>query len=193
MSRLATALTKAMTDLGAEVEHGPVGLNGETSSASFSPDKVYRYTLHRTWGAEPPVVFVMLNPSTADAFRLDPTVRRCTQFARDWGAGGLVVLNIFALRSTDPKGLYDAERDPVGPLNDQVFLSLPRDEPMHLPIVCAWGAHGGLDGRGPEVAGILLGRGLTLTSLGQTKNGHPKHPLYLKGDTQPSEFSTTPV
>ena len=86
--------------------------------AVFSPNGVYRYSLSRVWKREKGLVlFLLLNPSTADANVLDPTLRRCMSFAEAWGYGGILVGNIFALRSTDPQFLY-LSRDPIGPTND---------------------------------------------------------------------------
>lgn len=81
---------------------------GEEATATFSPDRTYRYALTRRWRADLPVAaFLMLNPSTADAFVLDPTVRRCIGFARAWNTGGVLVLNLFGLRASNPSALYD--------------------------------------------------------------------------------------
>ena len=97
------------------------------NAAAFSPDRRYRYTLRRQWDdALPYCLFVMLNPSTADATQDDPTIRRCIGFTKAWGFGGLLVGNLFALRSTDPAALYHAD-DPVGPENDSCLRTL-RDE-----------------------------------------------------------------
>src|SRR4028119_2392792 len=90
----------------------------EHRGAIFDPTRTYRYALWRTWdAARPPVAFVLLNPSTADARRDDPTIRRCANFARTWGFGGLEVVNLFAFRATHPTDLKCAA-DPVGPQND---------------------------------------------------------------------------
>lgn len=152
------------------------------ASATFSADRVFRYTLTRTWDPDGPVVnFLMLNPSTADAFALDPTNRRCVGFAQVWGFGRLVTTNIFALRSTDPKGLRDAA-DPVGPRNDTIILDAARSADL---VVAAWGNHGAFLDRGAQVAGILHAEGLTPHHLRLTSAGHPAHPLYLPGDLRP--------
>jgi hypothetical protein len=156
---------------------------GETATAEFSRCRTYRYALTRTWDIRlPPATFVLLNPSTADAFVVDPTVRRCLGFARDWGCGALLVLNAFALRSTDPKGLY-RHPDPVGPANDEVIAGWAPH--MTGPVIVGWGVNGSHRGRGPAVARLLADRGVTVRCLGTTLDGHPRHPLYLRCDLRP--------
>jgi hypothetical protein len=83
----------------------------------------------------------MLNPSTADASQDDPTIRRCIGFARQWGCGRLVVLNLFAFRATDPADLKRAA-DPVGPENRAWFDRTLVDDLVGGPVVCGWGVHG---------------------------------------------------
>src|SRR5689334_19453129 len=101
----------------------------------------YRYVLTRQVGpGSRRATFVMLNPSTADATNDDPTIRRCIGFAREWGCGRLVVLNLFAFRATDPADLKRAI-DPVGPENRDWFERTLRP-PHDGPLVCAWGVHG---------------------------------------------------
>jgi len=149
-----------------------------TATAQFSPCRTYRYVLTRTWGGGPPAVFVMLNPSTADAMADDPTIRRCKQFARRSARGGLVVVNLFALRATDPRELRK-HRDPVGEDNDWCIREYCAPGAL---IVAAWGAHGSLRGRDRAVAGLLRGVGADLRCLGTTAAGAPRHPLYVRGD-----------
>ena len=92
-------------------------------SAAFSPCRRYRYCLSRVWNPKlPSVMFVGLNPSTADEQEDDPTVRRCIGFARNWNFGGLILVNLFAYRSTDPADLLRVD-DPVGPGNDKHILA----------------------------------------------------------------------
>lgn len=148
----------------------------ERRSATFDPARTYRYVLQRRWSDAAPAVFVMLNPSTADAMVDDPTIRRCLGFARRERRGGLVVVNLFALRATDPKALY-AHRDPVGPANDAVLAATCAQADL---LIAAWGAHGSLHGRDQAVARLLAGR--DVQCLGTTKDGHPCHPLYLPAD-----------
>lgn len=152
-------------------------LAGGLAAAVFdSTARMYRYLLTRIWDpAARPVVFVMLNPSTADALEDDPTIRRCTAFARRERAGGLVVVNLFGLRSTDPRALLH-HPDPVGRHND-AFVRQATD--MADTVVCAWGAAGVTGDRGREVARALAARRLPLWCLGRTSTGQPRHPLYL--------------
>lgn len=166
----------------------------EHATATFSPGRVYRYALTRRWDTDRPMAaFVMLNPSTADAFTVDPTVRRCVSFACDWGAGGVLIVNLFALRSTDPRALY-SHPDPVGPDNDTVITwHLSAMTEVVTPVIAAWGVHGELHGRGREVAALLAARRVPLSCLGTTKDGHPKHPLYLPASATPTEFPYGPL
>jgi len=161
-------------------------------SAVFSLDRVHRYALAREWdAARPPAVFVMLNPSTADAFIMDPTVTRCRGFAITWGCGGLLVLNAFALRSTDPRRLR-THPDPVGVDNDRV-ISAVLDAGEVGPVTVAWGSDPTLlrSGRAGQLLTLLREHGLHPQCLGMTKDGHPRHPLYVRGDTQPQTFQET--
>lgn len=148
--------------------------------ASFSPCERYRYSLGRTWDFDRmPVLFVGLNPSTADDRVDDPTIRRCIRFARDWGYGGVLMGNLFAYRATDPKDMK-AALDPVGERND---YWLGRLADMAGLVVAAWGAHGDHRGRAQAVvdAGVLG----SFTVLGLTAGGHPRHPLYMKAACRP--------
>lgn len=150
------------------------------SGADFSPNRRYRYTLWRTWDSEKPRLnFLMLNPSTADEYQNDPTVERCERRARADGYGGLVVTNLFALRSTDPGALYLAA-DPIGPENDAAIL---REAQRAGRVICAWGIHGQHQGRGHQVAAMLLAAGVDLYALRVTGAGEPGHPLYIGYDT----------
>jgi len=150
---------------------------------------LYRYSLTHKWsgGPEKKLVFLMLNPSTADAFKADPTVARCMVWAQRWGYGELEVVNIFAYRATNPSVMKEAE-DPVGPLNNAFIKGAADTADL---IVCGWGAHGEYRGRGQEVASRIL-RGRTLTCLEVIAGGHPKHPLYIKGNLKPKAFSYGP-
>jgi hypothetical protein len=145
--------------------------------AIISPDGVYRYRLTRVWDTRRPVlVWVMLNPSTADATTDDPTVRRCTAFARAWGYGGIEVVNLFALRATSPAELR-THADPAGPLCD-AYLACAVVSPGAV-VVLAWGAnadHPPVRGRARDVLAMLQRRRVDVRCLGVTAGGHPVHP-----------------
>lgn len=164
--------------------------------ASFGgKDDCYRYTLWRTWDRRlPTAVFAMLNPSTADAVKLDPTLTRCVKFARRWGAGKMLVVNIFALRSPHPRDLLEV-KDPVGPLNNGA-ISLAAEEARNTWgwFVCGWGNHGALLERNLEVMVDLKVRLLPLDPLclGVTDHGHPKHPLARGRAWIPDDFTPAP-
>jgi hypothetical protein len=149
------------------------------SGAAFSSDRVYRYALWRTWGTvgTRTLMFIGLNPSTADETADDPTIRRCVAFAKAWGCyDRLVMANLFALRATDPREML-AHPDPIGPDNDAWLRRLANESML---VVGAWGVHGAHRGREQEVRRIFD----QLHCLGTTKAGHPRHPLYLRADTQ---------
>lgn len=150
-------------------------------SAIISECGTYRYLLTRPSEVENPdlgtALFIMLNPSTADAELDDPTIRRCRGFARTWGCAGITVANLYALRATDPAALL-CHPDPVGPECDEHLFSLAKE---YGDVVCAWGANAKPD-RVKVVTRILQGAGARLWCLGTTKHGHPRHPLYIKAD-----------
>lgn len=148
------------------------------SDALFSACGLYRYTLSRTWGDEPAVCWIMLNPSKATAEISDPTVTRCIRFAERWGAGGIVVVNLFALRSTDPGELYKSKA-PIGQQNDWHIQESARGR----RVVAAWGNHGGHLGRAADVLAMLRAADVGIECLGWTKAYQPKHPLYVAADT----------
>lgn len=173
-------------------EHLQVGLrtnqlfdvhDDRASGALFSKCRTWRYALWRRWdfGSRCKMVaFVGLNPSTADESIDDPTIRRCKNFAKEWGFGGMYMLNAYAFRATDPKDMKAAS-DPVGPDNDE-WLSFYGTEATE--IIAAWGVHCEL-GRERAVCETI---GKLITCLGRTKDGRPKHPLYLRADTKPEPF-----
>ncbi len=150
----------------------------QQSGAKISDCGLYRYRLWRTWDEDkPPLVFVMLNPSTADADKDDPTIRRCMGFARRLGHGGIVVCNLFAYRATAPEVLSTVA-DPVGPMNDEEIVVAC----MARRVVAAWGAEPFARKRAADVTRRLKDAGVALYCLGVTKEGCPRHPLYVKGD-----------
>lgn len=153
------------------------------TGALFSACRRYRYCLWRRWDIDKPVcLFVGLNPSTADETVDDPTIRRCVRFAKDWGYGTIHMANIFAYRATDPMVMRAMGRNAIGPLNNEYLTQLARAADL---TVAAWGTHGIHQGRGAAVRAMLLDAGVRPHVLGLTKNGYPKHPLYLPGSLQP--------
>lgn len=155
--------------------------------AIISDCKKYRYSLWRTWDeTKPKVLFIMLNPSTADENIDDPTIRRCISFAKDWGYGSLVVGNLFALRATDPKELLNSE-DPMG-CDNIVYLNKMYDE-CDL-IVCAWGNSGIVNKICKKFKEYepLTNAPVDLSYIDLAKDGTPKHPLYLKKELKPKKF-----
>lgn len=163
----------------------PVGLDGRCNACELPA--LYRYNLTRRWGPGLLVLWVMLNPSTADARALDPTLRRCAGYARRWGYGGMVIRNLFALRSTDPKGLRDAD-DPVGPANDDWLGLHPSVDGIGLTMV-GWGQHV-LKTVRPEHRMRWFEAARLLTDphcVGRCAGtpGMPKHPLYQPADADP--------
>jgi hypothetical protein len=146
----------------------------------------YRYALRRVWDdALGSVLFVMMNPSTADPFVDDPTVAKCQRYARAWGYGTLWVGNTFAYRATDQKQLLQVA-DPVGPANDEWLLKMAEQAGI---IVLAYGKpHNDLRQRGRDVARLLMRAGHKLHVLKLCIDGTPSHPLYLKGTLKPTLF-----
>lgn len=143
----------------------------------------YRYQLWRIWDESKPLaVFIMLNPSTADADEDDPTIRRCMNYARSWGYGGIKVVNLFAYRATNPTELKIVS-DPIGPLNNQYIFDAVNNSDI---VIAAWGTHGNLHNRNKKIIRIFEDK---LQHLGLTKDGHPKHPLYLKADLKPVKWA----
>ena len=159
----------------------------ELSDACISPCGLYRYSLSRAWDfdlTKPRVGWIMLNPSTADAEVNDPTIRRCMEFSRTWGFHGIAVRNLFAVRTYSPIEMKN-HADPIGNENDKAILDLIGACPL---IVAAWGTHGGYKQRDNHVVRIVRETGAKLHCLGTTKEGFPKHPLYVKGDVKPVPF-----
>jgi hypothetical protein len=174
-------------------------------TALFSPCGRYRYLLTRTWHGLPArdepagqrkptgrvpaprtILWIMLNPSTADAERDDPTIRRCIGFSRRWGYGVMHAVNIFALRSTNPSELLRAP-DPVGPQTD---LHIRRAAAVSSEIIVAWGAFPLAAERGERVMSLLeAAMGRRIRSLGLTASGSPRHPLYLRATARRRPFA----
>ncbi len=154
------------------------------SFAVYSDCGAYRYALGRDWGTGPRINFVMLNPSTADETRNDPTVERCERRARALGFGGFCVTNLFAFRATAPRDLKAAD-DPIGPDNDATLRTVAASADM---VLCAWGIHGSHHRRDSAVERILRQTVPTLWHLGVTQAGAPRHPLYLPYAAVPQQW-----
>jgi len=141
--------------------------------AIFSKCQLYRYMLWRIWDTDrSDLMIVGLNPSTADAQKDDPTIRRCIQFARDLGFGGVYIANLFAYKATLPSNLFKAT-DPVGPLNN-FFLSEFKN--LVSTVLVAWGNHGVFLEQNQRVLKLFENP----YCLKINKSGEPAHPLYLK-------------
>jgi hypothetical protein len=121
----------------------------------------------------------MLNPSIADAAQVDPTVRRAITFSMRWGFLEGWVANVFAIRSTDPKSLYEYP-DPIGPGNDRAIADMASQADR---IVLAWGNHGRYGDRFHQILDLLSPMRKRCGYLGLTGQGMPRHPLYVRGDT----------
>jgi len=154
--------------------------------ATISKCGIYRYQLWREIGGRlGPVLFIMLNPSTADAEKDDPTIRRCIGYAKKWGHDRLFVGNLFAYRSTDPKNLRKAD-NPVGDDNNRFLTEMANKSCL---VIAAWGTNGSLHGRDREVIGMLDKDWNPLWVLRKTKKGYPSHPLYLPKNIKPIRYS----
>jgi hypothetical protein len=140
----------------------------------------YRYQLWRRWSAGPELLWILLNPSTADAEHDDATIRKCIGFSRRWDYGGLRVINLFAYRATAPADLLAAS-DPVGPENDAVIRSLRTRE-----CIVAWGNHGDFHDRAVQVLKMLR---RPVFCVGITASGQPKHPVRLSYSTPRQVYS----
>jgi len=181
-----------------------------SAGARISADGKYRYRLWREWrggelwnwwenggrpvldGSGQPIgepkvcLFVMLNPSTADGVKDDSTIRKCVGFARRWGYDRLDVVNLFAYRVTNPHRLLalNHDDDPVGWENQRSIHESSADADI---VVAAWGAHGGHLGQDETALGWLA-CDKPVMCLGETADGHPRHPLYVPYDTELRPF-----
>ena len=149
--------------------------------AKFSGCRKYRYFLWRVWDqSKSHVMFVGLNPSTADEIEDDHTLIRCMNYARSWGYGGVCMANLFAFRATEPEVMF-AAHDPIGRDNDSWLIELSQKAAI---VVAAWGNSGSFKGRSNEVKQLLS----NLHCLKINKSGEPAHPLYQKASLQPVPF-----
>ena len=150
-------------------------------SAIFSPCETYRYSLTRIWNhKKKPILFIGLNPSTADENNDDPTIRKCMHYVYQWGFGGLIMVNLFAFRATLPNDLKKS-KFPVGKNNNQFIINAAQKSEM---TIVAWGNDGQLYGRDNEVLELISNP----MCINTNKTGQPAHPLYQKNDATPKSY-----
>lgn len=158
---------------------------GRDSEAVYSPCERYRYALTRVWDpGRKRLLYIMLNPSKATELANDPTIERCERRARALGYGAFRVCNLFALRETDPARLKRARR-PVGSENDSQLREAVQ---WADDVLCAWGVHGAHRDRCTEVSALLYRCDVPALVLGLTRDGHPRHPLYLPYSARPRSW-----
>lgn len=161
------------------------------TGATFSPCRTWRYSLWRIWNSALPwLAMGMLNPSRADEMDNDPTVERCERRADMMGCGSLFVFNAYALRSTDPNGLYN-HHDPVGPDNDAYIRTICFNTKRYGgTLIVGWGNHCDAvrPGRTRQILDLIREAGVTPMCLKRNKDGSPIHPLYVGYDVQPVEY-----
>ena len=151
-------------------------------TASFSSCRKYRYSLSRIWDKQKKfVLFIGLNPSTADEEVDDPTIRRCSGYAQKWGYGGFIMVNLFAYRTTLPSNLKKVKY-PVGSENDKYIVKLSKKADI---TVAAWGNNGNLYSRDKQILSLVP----NLMCLKINKSGQPAHPLYLNKDLKLTKFA----
>jgi len=151
-------------------------------NATFSNCRTYRYSLSCIWDKKKKfVLFIGLNPSTADEKVDDPTIRRCVNYAKNWGYGGFLMVNLFAYRTTLPSNLKKVKY-PIGSENDKYIVTLSKKADI---TVAAWGNHGNLYSRDKQVLSLVP----SLMCLKINKSGQPAHPLYLKKGLKLTKFA----
>ena len=188
---LVAAGADALDAVACRTAHRRAHAGGEAVSAHISPCGRYRYLLSRPpfetcrhVANARPAVFCMLNPSTADAVTDDPTIRRLRGYARDWGCAGIIVVNLYALRATNPRELRTAN-DPVGPENDDYLYQAASES---RDVICAWGKSARPD-RVNRALEIFRSARAKTWCLALSKDGTPKHPLYLRANLKPFNWS----
>lgn len=153
--------------------------------AVYSECGLYRYLLTICWDETGRhLACVMLNPSQATELVNDPTIERCERRAKALGFGRLSVANLFALRQTSPAKLKAADH-PEGVDNTRFLETIARDSDT---ILAAWGVHGTHLDQGARVEALLRAAAKPLITLGLTKHGHPRHPLYIAHATEPQAW-----
>lgn len=155
------------------------------SEAGISSDKKYRWWLFRCWAASLPlIIWVMMNPSTADHTKNDPTILKIIRYSTKWGYGAALVLNIYAFRSSKPENLPQVLSAAVGKANDWWIRTIFRFAARkNIPVVCAWGVKH--QNRGDWVRVAADEAGLQLMCLELALNAEPKHPRFLSEDLRP--------
>lgn len=170
----------------------------EPNGAWATADGKHRLLLWRSWSSAPRALFAMLNPSTADASDDDPTIRRCVAFAQGWGCGGILVVNLYSLIESDSKRLWDVEPEQRLAPADALGSAASTHAEVYDgavarclgDLVVAWGAIApGAHKRVEELLGVCARRHRSVRCLGTTRQGHPRHPLYLAGSTPLESFS----
>lgn len=149
----------------------------------LSSCRTYRYCLWREWDNSNTryVMFIGVNPSTADEVEDDATIRRCVGYAKNWGFGALCMVNLFAFRARDPEDMK-LSKHPIGSDNDRWIMELSNEAEW---IIAGWGKNGTHLNRDREVKRMLRGK---LSCLSITEEGHPGHPLYLKKSLTPISY-----
>lgn len=159
----------------------------EAGPCVFDKHRKHRYYLRRMWHPDrDTIAFIGLNPSIADEYKNDRTVSRCIAFAKNWGYGSVIMLNLFSWIATDPaamKKVTDPTGDPANAAHIQTVCSQVAKQ-----VIACWGHHGTHMDRDTEIVTLLNMSGVAPYNLGLTKEGHPRHPLYLRGDVEPQEW-----
>lgn len=158
-------------------------------SAIFSDDKKYRYKLERTFNEDLlKVAFVGVNPSIADDIDDDKTIIKCINYAKNWGYGGIVMVNLFAYISTDPSVLKIIDK-PIGADNDKYLNEVFNSQGTVGKIICCWGENGKLLGRDQEVLKMIDKPYCLKINVDKS----PAHPLYLSSNLEPIDYCLRPL
>lgn len=155
------------------------------SGAVFDQHRAYRFVLWRFWNDAPRVLFVGLNPSTADEYSDDPTLKRCCTFAENWGYGGIYLCNLFSYRATEPEDLIVAK---AGALHAANIPAITMATKLVVMTIAAWGDGVELDKGWKIVAGHIKNIISPSMCFGLTQKGNPKHPLYLPGESKLMDY-----
>lgn len=162
----------------------PQSANPGEGGAVLSDDRAYRYRLWRVWDAtRPRACYIMLNPSTADENADDATIRVCRGRAIRLGYGGLDVVNLFALRATNPQEIYKHAAPSSHPFaphrNTETLMALAREAGI---VICAWGIHGTKTAAGPAILRALHAENIAAWAIKINADGSPAHPLRISYD-----------